>query len=250
MRIPQDSKRAVKVMQKRCRGRPPAKKSRRFAVPIFVLVAVPPKIIPGKTHKGDKTVKQNPITAGPFSLTQKTRWVDFVALVANTIGVEKENVNLNTMTWHYQNKASQALPLKSEGSFDVMRKNVKSLKDASSQVIFVNHPIVKTRLLDVELEVTETPVTRTMGNTGIWDKKVSSIQFLALTLAHDVIGSKLGLDDELSPVIRTLEECYPPSTCSVHPDIRCYQYSPRSNDMWHFELNSIRLKVWAHAIVS
>jgi hypothetical protein len=58
------------------------------------------------------------------------------------------------MTWHYQNKANQALPLKSESIFDVKWKNVKSPKDASLQVIFVNHPIVKTRS-DVEYNTIE-----------------------------------------------------------------------------------------------
>lgn len=53
-----------------------------------------------------------------------------------------KDVLRNAMTWYYQNKANQALPLKSEGSFDVKWKNVKSPKDASLQVIFINHPIV------------------------------------------------------------------------------------------------------------
>ncbi|KAF8334781.1 hypothetical protein F5887DRAFT_1079491 [Amanita rubescens] len=79
---------------------------------------------------------------GPVS-DKKLKDSHAVKVMPNAIGVEKENVGLDAMAsaWHYQNKANQALPLKSEGSFDVMWKNVKSLKDAPSQVIFINHPI-------------------------------------------------------------------------------------------------------------
>ena len=147
----------------------PSRKTSSFAVPVFVLVAVPPKVVPGKTHKGDKTIKQDPVTTGPFTLTRKLRWMDFVQLVAETINVQMENVSLNALTWHFQNKSSQALPLKSEDSFDVMRKQVKSLKDPSSQIIFVNHPIIKTTLEQVP------PTVMPIGTDGVWDQKVSSI---------------------------------------------------------------------------
>ena len=76
---------------------------------------------------------------------------------------------MSASTWHFQNKPSQALPLKSEDSFDVMRKRVKSLKDPSSQIIFVNHPIIKTRLEQVP------PTVMPIGTVGVWDEKVSSI---------------------------------------------------------------------------
>lgn len=158
----------AKKTKKRGPGRPPAKKL-PFAVPVFVLVTVPPKVVPGKTHNGDKTVKQDPVTTGPFTLMRKLRWMDFVQLVAETIDVQMENVSLNALTWHFQNKPSQALPLKSEDSFDIMRKRVKSLKDPSSQIIFVNHPIIKTRLEQVP------PTVMPIGTVGIWDEKVSSI---------------------------------------------------------------------------
>ena len=91
----------AKKTKKRGPGHPPAKKS-PFAVPVFVLVAVPPKVVPGKTHKGDKMVKQDPVTTGPFTLMQKLRWMDFVQLVAKTIDVQMENVSLNALTWHFQ----------------------------------------------------------------------------------------------------------------------------------------------------
>lgn len=158
----------AKKTKKRGPGRPPAKKL-PFAVPVFVLVTVPPKVVPGKTHKGDKTVKQDPVTTGPFTLMQKLRWMDFVQLVAETIDVQMENVSLNALTWHFRNKPSQALPLKSEDSFNVMRKRVKSLKDPSSQIIFVNHPIIKTRLEQVP------PTVMPIGTVSVWDQKVSSI---------------------------------------------------------------------------
>ena len=52
--------------------------------------------------------------------------------------------------------------------------------------------------------------------------------------------SKLGLDGQLAPIIRTLEECYPRSACSVHPDIHCYQYSPQP--IPQLKLSSIGVK--------
>ena len=163
------SKHANGVTKKRGPGRPPKKKL-PFAVAVFVLVAVPPKVVPGKTHKGDKTIKQDPITAGPFTLTRKTRWKDSVQLVAEAIDIQIENISLNAMTWHFQNKSSHALPLKSEDGFDVMRTQVKSHKDPSSQIIFVNHPMIKKRF-----EQDITPAVNHVGTDNVWNQKVSSI---------------------------------------------------------------------------
>ena len=41
-----------------------------FSVPVYVEIAIPPKLKPGKTYKGNKMEKQEPRMEGPFTLTR------------------------------------------------------------------------------------------------------------------------------------------------------------------------------------
>jgi len=59
---------------KKRRGRPPktanvVHANKNFLVPVYLEIAQEPVLMKGKTYKGDKFVKQPPITDGPFHLT-------------------------------------------------------------------------------------------------------------------------------------------------------------------------------------
>jgi hypothetical protein len=62
--------------EKKRRGRPKtanaprARANKDFLVPVYLEIAQEPVLMKGKTHKGDKFVKQPPITDGPFHLTR------------------------------------------------------------------------------------------------------------------------------------------------------------------------------------
>ena len=63
-----------------------------FNVPVYVEMAVPPKLKPGKTYKGNKMEKQEPRMEGPFTLTRKMSWEAFLIAILNTVDEELENL--------------------------------------------------------------------------------------------------------------------------------------------------------------
>jgi hypothetical protein len=87
----------VTIQAKKRRGRPKAanvpRANKAFLVPVFLEIAQEPVLMRGKTHKGDKFVKQPPITDGPFHLTRKTTWEKFRKEVADIAGIDKETRN-------------------------------------------------------------------------------------------------------------------------------------------------------------
>jgi hypothetical protein len=58
---------------------------------------------------------------------------------------------------------------------------------------------------------------------------------------------QLTLDQKLALIVEKHETKYLIGICEEHPDLRCFLFAPKG---WHFDLNTAKLKVWAHAIVS
>lgn len=126
------------------RGRPKTPKvdstNKDFLVPVYLEIAQEPVLMRGKTHKGDKFVKQPPITDGPFHLTRKMTWEMFMAEVAEIAGIEKENFSTvcEGLKWSFQKKSP--LPLKDETGFKTLMLQVKGMKDPDSAIIIVSLP--------------------------------------------------------------------------------------------------------------
>jgi len=117
------------VVHQKKRGRPrkvpeEANGSREFLVPVFVETARDPILTRGRTHKGDKFVKQLPLTDGPFHLSSKMTWPDFVENVVKVAKITKENLGpvIADMKWSFQKKTG--LPLTDVTGFQTMLQQV------------------------------------------------------------------------------------------------------------------------------
>jgi hypothetical protein len=66
-------------------------------ISVYVMVDIPPKIIHGKTPKGDRLVKQQHKSLGPFTLTRETEWRIFLRSVAKILDTNKENLDINAV---------------------------------------------------------------------------------------------------------------------------------------------------------
>lgn len=151
--------------KKRGRGRPrkaPHIVSRRkeFAVPVFIEIAQAPVLTRGKTPKGDKYMKQPPVTDGPFHLTPKMTWAEFMEQLSEVANIEKENTNsIVGMKWSFQKKSP--LPLKDATGFQTMMKQVRGLKEPDTAIIIVALPPTVNRCRNdretggIDLEVPE-----------------------------------------------------------------------------------------------
>jgi hypothetical protein len=134
----------VTIQAKKRRGRPKAANvphaNKAFLVPVFLEIAQEPVLMRGKTHKGDKFIKQPPITDGPFHLTRKTTWEKFRKEVADIAGIDKENFSTISegLKWSFQKKCP--LPLKDEMGFKTLMLQVKGMKDPNSAIIIVSLP--------------------------------------------------------------------------------------------------------------
>jgi len=136
-----DTDNLLPVIMPKPQGCPPKSeqdvKTRRFAVPVYVEVAQLPVLKRGKTFKGDRYVKQPATAEGPFTISQKTTWNDFLAEVAEVAGINAENINasITSMTWSFQKK--NPLPLTGTSGFKTMVQQIKVLKDPESAIILV-----------------------------------------------------------------------------------------------------------------
>ncbi|KAG6894622.1 hypothetical protein C0992_005365 [Termitomyces sp. T32_za158] len=191
---------------------------------------MPPKLVRGRTHKGDKLEPQKPKQYGPFTLTANMSWTRFLTEVSATVDIELENLDLTEMTWCFQKKAQ--LMLTSVGGYKAMIQQILALKDPSAAIIIVSLPAPK----------------RAHAKGGQKYQQESDEDFEELNqLDEDTKwGKKLSLDDQLAPIVHELEEKYPPGICDEHREISCFHYCPKG---WHFHLDRNRIKVWANAIV-
>jgi hypothetical protein len=125
-------------------GRPKTAKvdstNKDFLVPVYLEIAQEPVLMRGKTHKGDRFVKQPPITDGPFHLTRKMTWEQFAAEVAEIAGIDKENFSIicEGLKWSFQKK--NPLPLKDKTGFKTLMLQVRGMKDPDSAIIIVSLP--------------------------------------------------------------------------------------------------------------
>ena len=69
-----------------------------------------------KTHRSDKHVAQEPRVAGPFTLVRLMKWAEFLDEVAECVDVDKENLQVNGLSWAFQKQRAQ-LPLMNEQTF-------------------------------------------------------------------------------------------------------------------------------------
>ena len=111
-----------------------------FLVPVNVETAQDPVLTRGRTHKGDKFVKQPPVTEGPFHLSSKTTWAGFMEDIAKVAKITKEDLGgiISEMKWGFQKKAT--LPLTDIIGFQTMLQQVRGLKDPESAIIIVRLP--------------------------------------------------------------------------------------------------------------
>ncbi|KAF8798253.1 hypothetical protein BYT27DRAFT_7264846 [Phlegmacium glaucopus] len=195
-----------------------------FNASVFVSVENPPQLMHGKTHKTDKHVAQEPRVEGPFTLIRSMKWADFLDEIAGWVGVDKENLRINGLSWGFQ-KQKAHLPLTNEQAFKMLREQVKA-KNSSATVIFIYHLICKH------------PKNQDAADPTIVNNTEEETRW----------GKKLSLDDKLAPIIVQLETLYAVGHCSEHPRIHCFYTSICPNKSWHFELNKARLAVWANAI--
>jgi hypothetical protein len=134
----------IATKQAKKRGRPKTTKAdstnKDFSVPVYLEIAQEPVLVRGRTHKGDKFVKQPPIIDGPFHLTRKMTWERFVVEVTEIAGIEKENFSTvcEGLKWSFQKK--RPLPLKDETGFKTLMLQVKGMKDPDSAIIILSLP--------------------------------------------------------------------------------------------------------------
>ena len=164
---------------KKQRGRPKtangARANKDFLVPVYLEIAQEPVLMRGKTHKGDKFVKQPPITDGPFHLTRKMTWEIFRKEVADIAGIGKENFGTISegLKWSFQKKCP--LPLKDEMGFKTLMSQVKGMKDPNSAIIIVSlPPLAKSRSKHTAYESEINAFSDAQDDDGsIYGRKVS-----------------------------------------------------------------------------
>ena len=108
-----DSDDELPIIAKRPPGRPPIDKENRppkgFDVSAVVEVSRPPLHVKGKTARGNKWVKQEPIRLGPFRFNDRTSWTGFQKQVRRTAYITEEQMVLSGMMWHTNKSANSVI---------------------------------------------------------------------------------------------------------------------------------------------
>ncbi|KAG1728652.1 hypothetical protein EDB19DRAFT_1832669 [Suillus lakei] len=123
------------VIKPRSRGRPRKEGPKDFSVPVYVEIAQPLVLERGKTPKGDKFVKQPPVSDGPFNIAPEMSWHQFVDEIVVFANVERENIDMSSTKWSFQKK--NPLPLKDAVGYETMKKQIRGMKDPDSAIIIV-----------------------------------------------------------------------------------------------------------------
>ncbi|KAG6904821.1 hypothetical protein DXG01_006953, partial [Tephrocybe rancida] len=225
----------------RPRGRPPKSQESvvlhsSFSVAVYVKIAVHPVLQKGKTKRGDKMVKQDPKTFGPFTLMHMTKWKPFLKDLASTAWVDKENIPLDMMVWSMGGK--KMLPLTNKAGFKAMQQQIKSAKDSNSVVIILYLPPIA--------HCQSKPDKKTKVDDSDDELNIHASEQLEVEEDDSLWGKKKSLDKQLAPVVEKLQNLYPVGNCNDHPGIRCFHYQKHH---WHFDLDSNRMNVWAAAIL-
>lgn len=126
--------------KKRAPGRPRKSKRPSFVVPCYVLVPQHPLVILGKTIKGNKSHKQPPETVGPFDLTPKTTWKDFIRGIRKAAGLGKNRVKVMCAGMKWGMKKAGTLPLSDIRGYMTMLQQITARKDVDSLMVFVTLP--------------------------------------------------------------------------------------------------------------
>ena len=112
-----------------------------FNIPVYVEIAMPPKLKPRKTYKGNKMEKQEPRMEGPFSLTHNMSWGAFLTAISNAVDEDIENLSIGNMKWGIQKKGRY--PLANWEGYVAMHKQIAMQKEPSSLIIMVYLPMPK-----------------------------------------------------------------------------------------------------------
>ena len=163
-----DSNDELPLLKKRHCGHPCKDKENQppkaFNVSAIVEVARPPLHVKGKTPKGHKWVKQEPIQLGPFQFNERTSYSEFLGLVHKAVYISEDQMVLNNMTWCTNKSANSAMPLTDSGGYWTMVQQILAMKDPLSAVLIVGHLVPKTNVLDAEVPVSVFIIMRLVIN--------------------------------------------------------------------------------------
>lgn len=101
----------------------------------------PAKLVRGKTAKGNKEVKTDPITKGPATVQSDVAWNTLVEKVAELMDIRSERVRVDTMSWRLLQKPNaKPLPLQNPAGLEEMIRTLRAMPGAESVLLTVCPP--------------------------------------------------------------------------------------------------------------
>ena len=138
-----------------------------FIIPCFIEVLQPPIQKPGKTAKGDKWIKQAPVTEGPVDLTPKLLWQKFLKRVKQELEISTEDIEKAVAGTTWGIRKHRNLPLKDAHSY--FRKSQARMPIRPWSSFPSLHPLACPR--KVKLKTKKTKLQRQM-------KVITKIQYM------------------------------------------------------------------------
>ncbi|KAJ8457649.1 hypothetical protein ONZ51_g11396 [Trametes cubensis] len=248
-----------------------------WSVSTYIQIDLPPHTVQKTPRSQKKIEQQDPLWAGPITITHNTTWDNLLNEIAAAMRTRKENLPVHTLSWKFAPGADgrshgpndkARLPMTNAAGFKALIDGgIRATRGARNLIICVaqsqpldndSHPPASHAWATEKSDHLE--LAAPSSKRARQDKSNHDADQGSDTGDSDVSdgvkrkkgkgkskskSSKKGLDIVLTPIIEKLKEKHRIGQCPVHPGIRCYFYEKKR---WHFELDRNRLQVWAHAI--
>ncbi|KAJ7790902.1 hypothetical protein B0H14DRAFT_3568412 [Mycena olivaceomarginata] len=191
-------------------------------------------------RKGNaKPIPPKTTTLGPYEFRSSVTYPDFLAMITKACQTRPENLSLSSMQWRFDrpNNATRR-PLTTETGLKVAIKSLAERKKDYNFTVYMSPPSL------VKKELPWIQDARNDNAPGPLDfdytiEELSAPGSSILSVREQIAG----IDNASNPHFNELLEQYPVNNHPSFPGKRIFH-----NEMGYFDLNDVKLRVWAVAM--
>ncbi|KAJ7460444.1 hypothetical protein B0H11DRAFT_2198948 [Mycena galericulata] len=207
--------------------------------------ASPPPLVQVRRNTAAKAPAPKITPVGPFLFQSSLSYADFLAMLAKGCRTKANHLPVNSMEWKFDCPTNSAKkPLSNADGYTAMIKTVKDRrKDFVFSVYMPPPSVVKSELPWHTIDRAEGDEDDGNGGGPLLDFEYNVDELTAPSSSSLSIREQIaGIDAASNPHLQELLERYPVDNSPLFPGKRIYH-----NETGYFELNDIKLRVWAVA---
>ncbi|KAJ7880569.1 hypothetical protein B0H14DRAFT_3434438 [Mycena olivaceomarginata] len=205
----------------------------------YIHVLKPLPALPPPKSRSTKSKPEVPyISRGPFNFDSNCSFDSFVTILATSLPCAPSHIVLEKTEWKPQTPANRPpLPLGGEIGFKVLLKQIGASRD---KIVIISMPGPRKPAADAPFWDTNDDDDGNKAEAGPSDGVFDYTELEARTTEESVNEQKMSFDRSVAPYVEELKERWPENGAGkrIYTDELGYQW----------ELNTIRLSIWASHI--